>query len=263
MEQEVCGTYVSSIRTKGKLFAVFSKELIGDNTLTMYEVEDAADRQPSEYGFKRARSLPTLKDDPIPVYKTNNIPWDKSDIERFLTEGRCDDDCTLQDANLQVSSEGEITKVEACEWEPARQLEVLGSASAISQPWHIPETPVGVLETSWTFRTAMTPPPYTRLDNRRRSTAVAYLNPANLQPDTPESPIPRSNSPWPPTIPSSSSWFPTSLLSPPAASSLTSTRRTEIPEIPEIPDRARLAILEERRARAIRDLAKRESRPRR
>ena len=185
MEREVYGRYVSSLRTQGKLYAVFSKDVIGDQTLVMYEVEDSdlvilKDR--GDYSFKRARSLPLrIKSDPIPVYRTSHMPTDRADLELYLTESNCDEET----CPLEVTTAGEVIQTN-CPWEPPRRVETMGAASTF--PWHTPESPVGVLETSWSRRTTATPPPYSRIDNRRRPTSVAYINPERL----PESPRPSS-----------------------------------------------------------------------
>lgn len=39
MENEVFGRYISSLRTEGKLFVIFSKDLFGNEMMIMYQVD--------------------------------------------------------------------------------------------------------------------------------------------------------------------------------------------------------------------------------
>ena len=101
-----------------------------------------------DYGFRRERLRPLrLMEDPIPVYQSNLLPSDvPASVERFLRQDVEPDESTLVDMD---------TDSDVAQWTPARSQEELRPAEST---WHTPET-IGVLETSWSFRTAATPPP--------------------------------------------------------------------------------------------------------
>ena len=200
MEREVYGKFKASLRAAGALYAIFEKDVMGKSDLIMYEVLNTTVTRPNdpaakfsphitnEY-FKVSQSLPTrfLSEQPIPVYKTSHIPCDQAELDQHMAELHCNSDCPLVARMF-----GHRCEKSDCQLNPAQHLEaitlqeendisLMSSDDTIVNSSTLPNnTTVGVLETTWMLRTGSIPPPYSRLDSRRRAVQVAHVNPDYL-----------------------------------------------------------------------------------
>ena len=159
------GRYLTCLTSAGKDYAIFSE---GNGSLTMYEIEQD-DSNP--YGFPTPCPVPArLKQDSIPVYRASREIHGQEDLERLL------------------ASQSPACEDPLCQYHPARSMSLLEVKEEVlelpSPPWQHPSTVKGYMETSWTMRTADTPPPYVRIDNRRKPQTAAYV----LEEELPVSP---------------------------------------------------------------------------
>ena len=164
MQADIFGRYITCLRTNGRNYAIFDKDYVGGgSTLVMYEVEEQSFARRNQYGFPQPCPLPgLLSQDAIPVYRASYAPAGQEELELLLADKSpaCHDP--------------------QCQWHPARVASILElkeepEVEEVQPPWELPSPAKGYLETSWTLRTASTPPPYVRMDNRRRPTSAAYI----------------------------------------------------------------------------------------
>ena len=150
------GRFLTSLRTDGKLFALFSKDVLGEAELMMYEVVDT--EQDIDTGLPRSRSMPALKLEPIPVYKTAHAPCEYEDIELYMQELHCENECPLA---ATLAARARCTG-EECHLPPDQHVELL-TVQTVPVPaspgsvWSEPDPRVGLVEYQRSPRGTMEP----------------------------------------------------------------------------------------------------------
>ena len=167
-------------------YAVFDQYVLGRDTLIMYEVDSP------ESQFYRTLptgvTLPRTSRTTQPGYLVPRVA--SRDLRPRLSESIVvyPRECANTDVNHQCGDRWRVSDgvqgASSCPDSPPKSRIALrlpaGHPSTIveeNESGFEPLTPIaGVLQTSWTPRTGQTPPPYSRMDNRRRPTYHAEID---------------------------------------------------------------------------------------
>ena len=206
MEREVDGSYVTKVTAVDengirRVYAIFSKEVLGKETMLMYEVDSPEDKfyQSDAYGLSaRALSRSTLPAYVVSNQRTRSLASTAVKLKREREEIHVYDEPvpdTIRDFcsnntstaprqscshnQSSVTSDLHQSPPRLCPHSPPRHFAPLEIIKEEDSIFSVPET-LGYLETSWSVRRASTPPPYNIMDNRRRPQVIAHLDYSTL-----------------------------------------------------------------------------------
>ena len=160
MEAELNARYVTCLECDVGDFALFYID--HSQNFVMYQTDPP--RPFTKYAS--TSPIPINTSNMIPVYLTNHSPQTKEELAKVLD-------------NKHYCLE------ESCGWHPPRSVSLLEQVDEpeiqeITPPFEPMLVVKGYMETCWSYRTCSTPPPYVKLDDRRRATHLAYINPDDL-----------------------------------------------------------------------------------
>ena len=212
IEAEVCGQFITNVETNEdgmrRKFAIFSKDVLNREILVMYEIDSPEDLeyQKDAYGLP----LPSRTRSSLPAYvvpRTKSLPLKQNLAKREIGVYRTAEmptsfNHTLRElCSTDVNNTSQSWSHSPCPHSPPTKRSKLRIIQPATTPikeepsspntFQPPTPTIGFIETSWSLRTTSTPPPYPRMDNRRRPRDVAYVDEQLLPVLTRQASLPR------------------------------------------------------------------------